>query len=147
MVARKRAETGSTMVKRAAEAGKTGNHRHQHVEFRVSKRCEVVLTAALRGLNAAQQARVVDAFRTIARDAREQGERFVEKNVVGNANELLAAMTHRYAAENRWPELRALWTFLAHLDVPVNHERIARQLEKALGKEAAKTYRETATEG
>lgn len=119
----------------------TGRRDH---DFRVSKRTAAAIDAALHGLTKAQQQRVLAAIDQVGQEASERAGRWVERNVIGNANQLLAFVTPRLARENRWADLRAIWFFLMRFDVPVDHRRVAATLEKEGGPELADRYREEA---
>jgi hypothetical protein len=81
---------------RAGSTGSEPRRRHDHsdedhaVEFRLSKRTAGAIDAALKGLTRAQQERVRGAIERVGEEAGAKVGRWVEQNVVGNANELLA---------------------------------------------------------
>jgi hypothetical protein len=137
-------------------AGSTGHKtppdhdHHDHpgqdeaVEFHLSKATAAAVDAALKGLTKAQKQRVLGAIDRAAEESGEKVGRWVEHNVVGNANELLAFMTPACVREGRWNDLRAIWTFLARLEVPVDHGRLAKAVEKEHGPELAERYRQAA---
>jgi hypothetical protein len=137
----------TTKAVRGTDAGGKHDARdHGHVEIRLSKATSGAVDAALRGLTKAQREKVRDAIARVGAEAGDKGARFVEKNVIANASELLAFMTPALAAARRWSELRAIWTFLAYLDVPIDHEKLARRLEKDHGEDLADRYRKAAGE-
>ena len=133
---------------RQARSGKAGHdeefHGHGHVEFRLSRRTSEAIEAALTGLTLPQRGRVTDAIDRVGAEAGQKGARWVERNVIGNANALLAAMTDSLAADGHWDHLRAIWAFLGHLDVPIDHARVAKAIEKQEGPELAGRYRDAA---
>jgi hypothetical protein len=117
-----------------------------HVEFRLSKRTTVVIDAALHGLTKAQQERVLAAIDRVGEEAGIKVGRWVENNVIDNANELLAFLAPGLAGEGRWDDLRAISRFLARLDVPVDHQRLAAALEKEGKPGLADQYRQLAAQ-
>ncbi len=116
----------------------TGTHRH--AEFKLSKRTGDGIERALAGLNRSQQERVLAAIDRVGEEARDKGARWVERNVIGNTNELLAVLSPGLAADGRWSDLRAIWAFLSKLDVPVDHARLQGVVEKEVGRELAARY-------
>ena len=99
----------------------------------------------MKGLTRAQQERVRAAIERVSEESGAKVGRWVEQNVIGNANELLAFMAPGLAHDGRWTDLRAIWTFLARLDVPIDHERTARAIEQEHGPELAGRYRQAAS--
>jgi hypothetical protein len=142
MAVRKRTRAGRAV--RADGGPDPQGERERVLEFRFSRGTVQAIEGALRGLTPPQQERVWQAIDGVSDEVGDKVARAIERNVIGNANELLEVLTPAFAAGGRWSDLRAIWTFLERLDVPVNHERIARSLEKAHGAPVATRYRETA---
>ncbi len=115
---------------------------HGHAHFRLSPGTCRAIDAALKGLNSAQRERVQQAVDRAAEDAAAKVYRWLEKNVIGNANELLAAVASALVNDDRWDELDAIRRFLRHLDVPVDDDRVATAIAKEHGAELAEKYRQ-----
>jgi hypothetical protein len=117
------------------------DHNHEHVEFRLSKKTASLIDAALKGLTTTQQERVLEAVDRVGEEAGETVGRWVEQNVVANANELLALMAPDLAGRGRWDDLRAIYTFLDHLDVTVDQGRLQKEVQKAKGTKVAAQFK------
>ncbi len=118
-----------------------GHEEHEHVEFRLSKKTASVIDAALKGLTSAQQQRVLAAVDRVGEEAGETVGRWVEQNVVANVNELLSIVVPELAGRGRWDDIRAIVNFLHPLDVPVDHGRLQKEVQKTLGAKAAGEYK------
>ncbi|MGE5361873.1 MAG: hypothetical protein ACM3NQ_22885 [Bacteroidales bacterium] len=131
--------------KGAPSSGRRRPHDHAHedhpVEFQLSKKTASLIDAALEGLTAAQQKRVLAAVDRLGEEAGETVGRFVEENVVANVNELLGLVVPDLAGRGRWDEIGAVLDFLDPLDVPVDHARLQKEVQKAKGAKVAGEFR------
>jgi hypothetical protein len=127
----------------AKAAGQTrSEHREHDMEFTFAPVAQRAIVAALKGLDGRQRERVLDAVDEVSGDVARKIAKAIERNVIANANELLAVLAPAWAKEARWPELRAILLFLERLDVPVHHGRLAKAVEKAGGPQLAARWRE-----
>lgn len=121
-------------AKSAAASGSGRDHDDDHVvEFTLSKRTAALIDAALKGLTKPQQARVLEAIDRVGEEAGEKVGRWIQRNTVANANELLSLMAPELASRDRWDDLRAILLFLDQFDVPVDRDKLARAIEKQQG--------------
>jgi hypothetical protein len=129
--------------KPAAPAAHTEHgHGEDVVTFNLSPSTSKTIDAALKGLNAKQRERVMEAVDAVGDEIGVKVGRWVENNFVRNANELLAVLTPILVKDGLWNELRGIWAFLEELDVKVNHKQIGKTVEKELGAHIAGHYRD-----
>jgi len=140
----------ATKVARTAKTGTSGSPQdeHEHVmQFSFSSAAQDAIASALKGLNIAQQDRVLAAVDVVCGDVGDKVARVIERNVIANANQLLAVLAPPWACDGRWEELKAILLFLEHLDVPVQANRLAKAIEKAGGAGVAGRWRKEAGKG
>ena len=140
----KRPAAKKTATKKAPAAPAAAKHGHDEdvVTFNLSSSTSKMIDAALKGLNAKQQERVMEAVDAVGDEIGVKVGRWVENNFIRNANELLGVLTPILVKDGLWNELRGVWAFLEELDVKVDHKRIAKAVEKELGAHIAGHYRD-----
>jgi hypothetical protein len=126
----------------AARTEQGHGHDEDVVTFNLSPSTSKTIDAALKGLNAKQQDRVMEAVDAVGDEIGVKVGRWVENNFIRNANELLAVLTPILVKDGLWNELRGIWAFLEELDVKVNHKQIGKTVEKELGAHIAGHYRD-----
>ncbi len=137
----KKTAAGARRPRRSAP-GHDHDHGHDKevVTFNLSPSTARAIDAALKGLNAKQKERVMEAVDAVGNDVGVKVGRWVEKNFVGNANELLLVLSPILVKGGLWGELRGIWAFLEELGVRIDHKRIVKAVSKELGEHLGSHY-------